>query len=127
MKRFLSITALLLCLMLTVCSCGNSLDSIKNNLIKKDYTVTEIKSEQIDSLNEDMYIGYNAKGKIISGFRAKKESTGEYLQILVFENKSELELMYKNLRSSLSADESIDFSGNILLYGSKNALKIALK
>ena len=123
-KRIFCLISLMLCIFL-LCGCGVNTDSSAKALEKKGYTVNIYDAELIEDMKNNMVYGYGGDGKILSAFSAVNGD--ENVVVIEFQLKSDLEIMYRELSGGLSKPEKIDFNGNILAYGTKKAVKIALK
>lgn len=125
MKRKVLSFSLVLISVLLLCGCSASFNSSKDNLEKKGYTVKVYDSELMTEMQNNMIYVYGGDGKILNALSATKDT--ENVVVIEFQKKSDLEIMYRELQSGISGSEKIDFSGNVLAYGTSDAVKIALK
>ncbi len=124
MKKIL---AFVLCMLfvVTLCGCGG-IQSVKENLSDAGYNVNDMDESRLTSLNNDVKYSYKGKGSVIGGFYATSD-TGESVIGVEFSDKDDMTLMYKQLKSELEDGWIIDIKGKIVIYGTKNAVKTALK
>lgn len=123
-RKFLACISIVL-LICMLCGCGFSLDSSAKKLESKGYTVNKYDAQLIEEMQNQMIYGFGGKGKIINAFSAVKEE--ENVVVIEFENRSDLEVIYREMNRGVSKPEKIDLNGNILAYGTEKAVKLALK
>lgn len=118
---------IILILAITMCSCAYSVDFIKSNLKNSGYEIIDLQEQQIIEMNNELKYSYSGNGSIMSGFYAVNNKDSSSITVLEFQNKSDLTIMYKMIKESLEQGESVDLSGNILIYGNENGVKASLK
>lgn len=123
-KRILAF-GLVLILLFSLCGCGASFDSVKKNLEDNGYEINVYDEELLDEMQTNLTYIYKGEGKILNALSATNGANK--ITVIEFEKKSDLEIMYKELQVGLQGDEKMDFSANILVYGTPEALKTALK
>ena len=91
----------------------------------KGYTVNVYNEELIGDMQDNLIYVYGGDGKILNALSATKE--GQKVVVIEFENKSDLDIMYRELQKGLAETDKMDLSSNILAYGTPEAVKTALK
>ncbi len=125
MKKFLSILIIFV-MGFVMCSCAYSVDKVKSNLKNAGYDIIEFEDEQINEMNNELKYSYKGSGSIINGFYGVNDANSTSVTVLEFQNKSDLTIMYKMAKLSLEKGESVDLSGNILVFGDEKGVKAAL-
>lgn len=107
-----------------LCGC-TSVEDYKEIMKNSGYEIIELDEEALKEISSECINAYDCQKGVKSGFYAVAEN-GTSVSFMEFYNSEDLDKMYKQIKSSLNSGEKIDLDGNIVIYGNKAGVDIAL-
>lgn len=128
MKKIATILLCLAAVLVCLGGCSKKQESMQKNLEKAGYTVEDFDESRLSDVNQSLKGQYSGIGTVVSGFQADLDNTSNHYAIAVtFSHSDDMKPMYDAIKAELNDNETIDYRGKTLVYGTKDTVKIALK